>query len=120
MLLGQFDRPEEFDLAEWWVESIREFEAQLRPGKAILRVSPIGLQRLRLLGSFAGEAVAKSEPAGTDGWRVAKLPLETIESAAPSLLGIGPEIEVIEPDALGVEIARLAKLVLRRMSPAQT
>ena len=115
VLPDRFDPPVEFDLATWWVESARSFEEQLRPGTAILRASPIGLQRLRLLGSFAGEAVAKAEPAGNDGWRVVKLPLETIESAAPALLGIGPEIDVIEPVALGVEIARLAKLVLQRM-----
>ncbi len=115
VLPDQFSPPEAFDLATWWVESARSFEARLRPGTAILRVSPIGLQRLRLLGSFAGEAVAKAEPTGDDGWHIVKLPLETIESAAPTLLGIGPEIDVIEPVALGVEIARLAKLVLQRM-----
>lgn len=107
--------PAEFDLAAWWADSARLFEKQLRPGKAILRASPIGMRRLRLLGSFAGEAVTKSEPDGDDGWHIVKLPLETIESAAPALLGIGPEIEVIEPAALREEIARLAELVLQRM-----
>jgi len=115
VLPDRFSPPAEFDLASWWAESARSFEARLRPGTAILRASPVGLQRLRLLGSFAGEAVAKAEPAGTDGWQIVKLPLETIESAAPALLGIGPEIDVIEPVELGLEIARLAKLVLQRM-----
>lgn len=115
VLSDRFSPPAEFDLATWWVESARSFEERLRPGTAILRASPIGLQRLRLLGSFAGEAVAKAEATGNDGWHIVKLPLETIESAAPALLGIGPEIDVIEPVALGIEIARLAKLVLRRM-----
>ncbi|MFK7887137.1 MAG: helix-turn-helix transcriptional regulator [Gammaproteobacteria bacterium] len=115
VLADRFIPPAEFDLATWWAESARSFEEQLRPGTAILRASPIGLQRLRLLGSFAGEAVAKAEPTGRDGWHIVKLPLESIESAAPALLGIGPEIDVIEPVALGVEIGRLAELVLRRM-----
>ncbi len=115
VLPDRFSPPAEFDLATWWAESAQSFEKRLRPGTAILRASPVGLQRLRLLGSFAGEAVAKAEPTGNDGWHIVKLPLETIESAAPALLGIGPEIDVIEPVALGVEIARLAKLVLRRM-----
>lgn len=115
VLPDQFEPVAEFDLATWWAESARAFEAQLRPGIATLRASPIGLQRLRLLGSFAGEAVAKAEPADDDGWCIVKLPLETIESAAPTLLGIGPEIDVIKPNALRVEITRLAKLVLQRM-----
>ena len=115
VLPDRFSPPAEFDLAIWWVESARSFEEQLRPGTAILRASPVGLQRLRLLGTFAGEAVANAEPTGDDGWHIVKLPLETIESAAPALLGIGPEIDVIEPIALGVEIARLAGLVVQRM-----
>lgn len=114
-LPGRFDPPEEFDLATWWAESARVFEARLRPGTAKLRASPVGLQRLRLLGAFAGEAVARAGPADENGWRLVDLPLETIGSAAPALLGIGPEIDVIEPAALAAEIGRLANLVLQRM-----
>jgi predicted DNA-binding transcriptional regulator YafY len=116
VLPDQFDPPEDFDLAGWWAESTRAFEARLRPGTAQLRASPLGLQRLRLLGSFAGEAVAKSEPANADGWCALSLPLETTTSAAPMLLGIGPEIDVIEPQELREEIARLAQAVLNRMT----
>jgi predicted DNA-binding transcriptional regulator YafY len=111
----RFVPPAEFDLATWWTESARSFEKRLRPGTAILRASPTGLQRLRLLGSYAGEAVIKAEPADSDGWRIVELPLETLESAAPALLGIGPEIDIIEPAALRAEIARLATLVLQRI-----
>ena len=115
VLSEAFEPPAEFDLGAWWTESVRAFETTLRPGTAILRASPIGLQRLRLLGAFAGEAVAGAGPADMDGWRRVELPLEKIESAAPTLLGIGPEIDVIEPTALGIEVARLAKMVLQRM-----
>ncbi|MFK8032253.1 MAG: helix-turn-helix transcriptional regulator [Gammaproteobacteria bacterium] len=115
VLSDRFSRPKKFDLATWWTKSARSFEEQLRPGTAILRVSSTGMQRLRLLGSFAGEAVAKAETIGDDGWHIVRLPLETIESAAPALLGVGPEIDVIEPVALRVEIGRLARRVLERM-----
>jgi len=120
VLADRYSAEEEFDLATWWTESTQSFEEKLRPGTAILRASSIGLQRLRLLGSFAGEAVAKAEPTGYEGWHIVKLPLETIESAAPALLGIGPEIDVIEPIELGVEIARLAELVLQRIKRDQS
>lgn len=120
VLPDRFSTQVEFDLATWWAESARAFEEQLRPGTAILRASPIGLQRLRMLGSFAGQAVAKAEPTGNNGWHIVKLPLETIESAAPALLGIGPEIDIIEPIALRVEIARLAKLVLQGIEKLTT
>jgi predicted DNA-binding transcriptional regulator YafY len=115
VLPDRFIPPAEFDLATWWSESERSFEKRIRPRTAILRASPTGLQRLRLLGTFAGEAVAKASPADNDGWHIVELPLETIESAAPTLLGIGPEIDIIAPATLGAEIARLARLVLQRM-----
>ena len=115
VLADQFIPSYEFDLATWWAESARAFEERLRPGTAILRASSLGLQRLRLLGSFAGEAVAKAEPDGESGWHIVKLPLETIEYAAPALLGIGPEIDVVEPVALRAEIERLARTVLHRI-----
>jgi predicted DNA-binding transcriptional regulator YafY len=115
VLPDRFVPPAEFDLATWWAESARSFEKQLRPGTAILRASPTGLQRLRLLGTYAGEAVAKAQSADNDGWRIVELPLETIDSAAPILLGVGSEIDIIAPVALRTEIARLAKLVLQRM-----
>jgi predicted DNA-binding transcriptional regulator YafY len=110
-----FHPPAGFDLPVWWAESTQAFEARLRPGMARLRASPLGLQRLRLLGSFAGEAVAKAQPPDPDGWRAIDLPLETLSSAAPMLLGIGPEIDVIEPAQLRAEIARLAAAVIERM-----
>jgi predicted DNA-binding transcriptional regulator YafY len=110
-----FDLPMKFDLAAWWTESTQAFEARLRPGTAVLRASPVGLQRLRVLGSFAEAAVAKAGSADNEGWRIVRLPLETIESAAPTLLGIGPEIDVIEPTALATEMAKLATMVLQRM-----
>jgi predicted DNA-binding transcriptional regulator YafY len=111
----RFHPPAGFDLPTWWAKSTRAFESRLRPGTARLRASPIGLQRLRLLGSFAGEAVAKAGPPDAEGWRAIDLPLETLSSAAPMLLGIGPEIDVIEPEELRAEIGRLAAEVIDRM-----
>jgi predicted DNA-binding transcriptional regulator YafY len=110
-----FDPPAGFNLSSWWAESTRAFEARLRPGIARLRASPLGMQRLGLLGSFAGEAVAKAGPPDGDGWRAIDLPLESLASAAPTLLGVGPEIDVIEPAELRVEIGRLAAEVIKRM-----
>lgn len=111
-----FAEPHGFDLPAWWSGQMREFEARLRPGVAELRASPIGLRRLRLLGTFAAEAVAKASAPDDSGWCRVDLPLETIEAAAPMLLGIGPEIDVLEPAPLRAEIGRLARAVARRMS----
>lgn len=107
-------RPD-FDLAGWWANAMEQFEERLRPGRAIIRASPLGIQRLRVLGSFAGRAIAEAPQPGPDGWTEIALPLESIESAAPMLLGIGPEIEIVSPSALRGAVGDLARQVLERI-----
>jgi predicted DNA-binding transcriptional regulator YafY len=114
-LEDSFKPPQDFDLPAWWVQALSAFEVRLRPGQARLRASAIGLKRLRQLGAFAAEAVARAGAADAAGWCTLDLPLESISAAAPQLLGIGPELEVIEPAELRAEIARLAQGVLQRM-----
>ena len=115
LLPEHFDPTADFDLASWWAQSTRDFETRLRPGTARLRASAVGIQRLRLLGTFAGEAIAKAGPPDEEGWREIELPLETIDSSAPMLLGIGPEIDIIEPRDLHQAVSRLAKQVVERL-----
>jgi predicted DNA-binding transcriptional regulator YafY len=110
-----FELPDGFVLARWWHESLQAFESRLRPGKAILRASVVGLQRLRLLGDFAELAVAHADAPDADGWCRLELPLEEIESAAPMLLGIGPEITILEPVELRDAVADLARRIVARI-----
>jgi predicted DNA-binding transcriptional regulator YafY len=115
ILADRFERPAGFDLADWWATSTQAFEARLRPGRAQLRASPLGLQRLRLLGAFAADAVKEAGPADSQGWRPLELPLESIPSAAPMLLGIGPEIDILDPLPLRAAVAELAQQVADRL-----
>lgn len=107
--------PPDFDLARWWAEAMERFEEQLRPGRARLRASPIGIQRLRLLGAFAGRAIAAAPPPDAQGWTELTLPVESIASAAPMLLGVGPEIDIVEPADLREAVRNLARQVLERL-----
>lgn len=106
--------PPAFDLAAWWSEATEAFEARLRPGRARLRASPTGLQRLLLLGDFAGRAVAAAGPPDAAGWRALTLPMEAIDSMAPVLLGIGPELDIVAPGALRRAVNALALAVASR------
>ncbi len=111
-------RPADFDLAAWWAASTRDFEARLRPGRAILRASPLGLERLRLLGAWAAEAVAAAEAPDAAGQCRLTLPIEGIDAAAPMLLGVGPEIDIEAPPELRTAVARLARAVAARLDIA--
>jgi predicted DNA-binding transcriptional regulator YafY len=107
--------PADFDLAQWWHNAIDKFEERLRPGRAELRLSPIGLQRLRLLGDFAGRAIAAASPPDIEGWTRLTLPVESLDAAAPMILGIGPEVDVIEPPELREAVRDLAVAVANRI-----
>jgi predicted DNA-binding transcriptional regulator YafY len=111
---GSFERPADFDLPAYWVASLARFEATLRPGIAALRASPIGLKRLAELGAYAAEAVAAASAPEADGWSRLLLPIEAADRAALTLLGIGPEVEVLEPAPLRERVRALAAEIARR------
>lgn len=107
-----FERPPDFDLGAWWSAETARFEAGLRPGIAELRATATGLKRLAQIGAYAQRAVKAVDAADADGWSRLALPIETIDHAALMLLGIGPEIVVIAPDALRVRLGELAAEVV--------
>lgn len=107
-----FERPPDFDLGPWWSAETARFEAGLRPGVAELRATATGLKRLAQIGAYAQRAVQMADAADVDGWSQLSLPIETIDHAALMLLGIGPEIVVIAPDALRVRLRELAAEVV--------
>ncbi|MFC3710993.1 helix-turn-helix transcriptional regulator [Sphingoaurantiacus capsulatus] len=108
----KFVRPADFDLATFWTEEMARFETELRPGIAVVDATAEGLIRLAGLGAFAEVAVAAAE-----GNRV-RLPIETIGQAALMLLGVGPEIDVIDPPELRTALAALAGQVVARHAAA--
>ncbi|MFK4245573.1 helix-turn-helix transcriptional regulator [Micromonospora chokoriensis] len=98
-----FARDEGFDLAGHWREQAGSFLRTMLRAEAIVRLSPAGLRRLRHLvdAPFVYDEVvaAAGEPDG-QGWVVARLPVESVEVAYHQLLGLGPEVEVLDPPAL--------------------
>ena len=110
--------PHAFDLAAWWGAETARFEERLRPGRARIRASRLGIERLRLLGHFAGTAIAAAPPPGPDGWTEILLPVEVTSAAAPMLLGIGPELDILDPPELREAVRDLAAQVQRRIERA--
>jgi len=104
-----FEWPERFDLASWWTAETAAFEERLRPLRAGLRASPLGLKRLSQLGAFAADAVARSGAPDREGWRGVELPIESVEQAALMLLGIGAEFRIVSPPELKAAVRRIAR-----------
>ena len=89
-----FERPEGFELAAYWDEWSRSFEASLR--RVEVRVRASELVRRFLPADLRGE----------DGEYV--VGFESLEDAFRELLKFGPDAEVLEPPELRERIARTA------------
>jgi predicted DNA-binding transcriptional regulator YafY len=109
-----FERPAEFDLAAWWSTETARFEAGLRPATAQLHATALGLKRLSQLGAFAKRAVDAAEAPDDKGWSRVVFPIETVDHAALTLLGIGPEIVVLGPEGLRLRLKEMAADIMRR------
>lgn len=107
-----FERPADFDLAMHWTASVRAFEANLYRGTALLRLSPLGMERLTVLAAVAvATARRTASPPDAKGWVQAKVPIETTDHAMRELLKLGVEVEVLGPPELR-EAMRMAAATL--------
>jgi len=109
-----FDRPAGFDLAAWWAETSRRFEADIFTGTATLRVSRAGLKLLAKLGAEQARIAAEAAAGCADPLVEVAVPIESVAHAATDFLRLGPEAEVLTPaalrDAMRAAAGRLAQV----------
>jgi predicted DNA-binding transcriptional regulator YafY len=97
----KFARPRRFDLAAHWAEATRRFEEGVYRLAATLRVSALGMDRLRTFSPVVAAAAEQSAGApDARGWRRVVVPIESIDHAAREMLRLGAEGEVLEPAPL--------------------
>lgn len=115
-LLDQpFDRPPNFDLAEFWRAWSADFEASLPRIPVVLRVSPEGIRVLpELFGDAAGPAIAASGPPDSEGWRTLSLTFEHEKAAASRLAGLADMVEVVSPASVRNRILANAQRTIQR------
>ncbi|MEV5328448.1 YafY family protein [Nonomuraea fastidiosa] len=106
-LPGGFARPEDFDLQAYWQGYLAEFEARLRWGEAIVRLSPRGVERLADLMTPGVVAAARESASAPDeeGWTQVTVPIESIEHAVCEFLRLGTDAEVLSPPELRERMA---------------
>lgn len=94
-------RPRNFELARYWIDSIRRFERELYKADAVVLATPAGLKGLRALSSAVARAVADAPaPRRRDGRTRVRIPIESIEHATRQMLRLSPDVEAVEPLAL--------------------
>ena len=110
-----FERPKDFDLADFWERSSSAYEAGLYIEEAEVRLSSRGRELVRLMGAQVVEAVQTTASApDKEGWVRCRLPIEGVGHAVRELMRLGVEVEVLGPPALRDEmvetLARTARL----------
>ena len=112
--LGEpFERPQDFDLADFWSTWCHDFETSRPTYPVLLRVSKEGADVLpRVLGEWARETLSSQEEDAA-GWRALNLTFENAEQAVDLLLGLTPLVEVQEPEELRERLVVAAGEVLR-------
>ncbi|MBI3423260.1 MAG: YafY family transcriptional regulator [Acidobacteria bacterium] len=105
-----FVRPADFDLAATWQQSNVEFKAKFPRYPVTLRVHPDALWRLQFAGRFASvEHVGKPE---ADGRITVQMNYQVAENACGNLIGLGAQVEIVEPVELREMLVALARSVL--------
>jgi predicted DNA-binding transcriptional regulator YafY len=86
--------PDDFDLPAFWARNKHEFHLSRTGYPVKMRA------RLWVLRTLADRVVGETTPGADDDWSTAELSFEYRGRAFEQLLGMGPSVEVIEPEEL--------------------
>jgi predicted DNA-binding transcriptional regulator YafY len=114
-LEAAFTRPADFDLAAFWAGWASAFAAGLPRIGVRVRLAPGALEAAR---SSAIEV--ETGPPEADGWLPATLVFEKLEHAVRHVLGLGPDVEVLEPGELRERVAADARATAARYGRGPT
>jgi len=101
------ERPRDFDLAEFWLESAARFSATLPQYRVVARVRREAVTRLPFGGRFV--RVEETGEPDAEGWVAAALRFDVEEMAVEYALGFGPLLEVLEPEGLREKVLAAAR-----------
>jgi predicted DNA-binding transcriptional regulator YafY len=109
-----FDRPGDFDLAEFWRAHLDRLRSTMFSGEAVVRFSPEGMRRLLHLVTPAVIQAARDNAGEPDeaGWVRTVIPIESVRHAHAELMRFGGEAEVLEPAELRDRMVASARAVL--------
>jgi predicted DNA-binding transcriptional regulator YafY len=104
-----FRRPDDFQLASYWKQSMERFTAELPKYAARLSITQPALHRIR---QERYVKVITEAPGNRDDWTEAEVEFNTLESACEICLAIGPELIVLEPAELRARLIGQAAAIV--------
>ncbi|HYM53047.1 MAG TPA: YafY family protein [Candidatus Dormibacteraeota bacterium] len=119
LLDEQFERPLDFDLASYWMESSAAYERELPRLEVVVRVDPAYLEQL---GDVVGEgtvaAAERLQEPDAEGWTRLRMRVKDPDEAPGQLLRLGSHLEVIDPPDVRERVISLARGALVRHGSA--
>lgn len=111
ILPDKFERPDDFELADYWECSVAAYQEGMPSFEVVVRVGPEGVDRLGQAfgGPAARAATAAAGEPDESGWLTLRLRLEDLWHAEPQILMLGTEAEVLEPEELRDRIAAVSR-----------
>lgn len=95
--------PDDFDLPAFWAARKEEFHMTREGYPVVVRARP---NAVRALGRrHHSETLVVADPVPHDDWSTIEFTFETRWAAIETLLGLGPNVEVLEPDELRAALA---------------
>jgi predicted DNA-binding transcriptional regulator YafY len=111
----RFQRPEEFDLGSYWTESSAAYERDTPRTAVTIRVDPSRIDRLMsLFGRQTVDAAERMDEPDPDGWLRLRLRLDWPSEVPAMLVGIGSQMEVLDPPEVRESVAAMARAVAER------
>jgi len=116
MTQTHFARPQDFDLAEFWIGWVTSYKTSLPKYPVTLRIGPNLIPALPyMLGEGVRSLIEQAQP-DSEGWRVVDYTFERIEEAQTYVLGMGASVDVISPEELRIRVLKLATEVVAHYS----
>jgi predicted DNA-binding transcriptional regulator YafY len=112
-----FERPDGFDLPAWWAESSAAYERESPRIDIVIKANREGFGRLA--DTFGARSVREAVRLGdtdADGWQRLRIAVDWPEEAPSRLLGLAPNVELLEPAALRGQILAIANGAVERYS----
>ena len=107
------ERPPDFDLAQYWASSTKQFQDGWARVSATLRVEPHAAEWVR---TWRSTAAVEADRGDAEGWIRLKLQFEHESEACFFVLGLGSRVEVVEPLSLRERVAAEVEKVIARMN----
>ncbi|MFJ9178032.1 helix-turn-helix transcriptional regulator [Streptomyces sp. NPDC102360] len=108
---GRAEGEDAFDLPAFWEERAAQFERALLRSEVVVRLTPSGVRQLPYTTDpvSAREALESAAEADAEGRVAVTLPVESEDVAYTQLMALGPEAEVVAPEALRERFALAAR-----------